>query len=85
MELMKVNEHGMNYSNLAKKERDALHNLSHERLIKVKPVSKSSRIVIWNSVHYLIECQKQLSEKDAYEKLERNPLEKVTKRINSTT
>ena len=29
-ELMKINEHGMNYSNLSKEERDALHNILHD-------------------------------------------------------
>ena len=45
-ELMKINEHGMNYSNLSKEERDALHNLSHDDSIIIKPDDKGSGIVI---------------------------------------
>ena len=48
-------------------------------------MNKSNGIVIWDSVHYLIKCQKQLSEKEVFEKLERSPLEKFTKRMYSTT
>ena len=43
---MKINEHGMNYSNLSKEERDALHNLSHDDSIIIKPAYKGSQIVI---------------------------------------
>ena len=45
-ELMKINERGMNYSNLSKEERDALHNLSHDDSIIIKPAYKGSQIVI---------------------------------------
>ena len=45
-QLMKINEHGMNYSNLSKEERDTLHNLSHDDSIIIKPAYKGSQIVI---------------------------------------
>ena len=43
-ELMKINKHGVNYSNLSKEER--LHNLSHNDSIIIKPAYKGSQIVI---------------------------------------
>ena len=46
-ELMKINEHGMNYSNLSKEERDTLHNLSHDHSIIIKPADIGSGIVTW--------------------------------------
>ena len=83
-ELMKINEHGMNYSNLRKEERDALHNLSHDDSIIIKPADKGTGIVIWDRSDYLLECQRQLSEQQVYEKIEQNPLEKVKNRIKTT-
>ena len=46
-ELMKIKEHGMNYSNLSKEERDTLHNLSHDHSIIIKPADIGSGIVTW--------------------------------------
>ena len=43
-ELMKINKHGVNYSNLSKEER--LHNLSHDDSIIIKPAYKGSQTVI---------------------------------------
>ena len=43
---MKINKHVLNYSNLSKEERDALHNLSHNDSIIIKPAYKGSQIVI---------------------------------------
>ena len=83
-ELMKINEHGMNYSSLSKEERDALHNLSNDDSIIIKPADKGSGIVIWDRSDYLLECQRQLSEQQVYEKIEQSPLEKVTHRIKTT-
>ena len=83
-ELMKINENGMNYSNLSKEERDALHNLSHDDSIIIKPADKGSGIVIWDRSDYLLECQRQLSEQQVYEKIEQSPLEKVTNKIKTT-
>ena len=34
---MKINEHGRNYSNLSKEQRDAFHNLSQDDSIIIKP------------------------------------------------
>ena len=83
-ELMKINEHGMNYSNLSKEVRDALDNLSHDDSIIIKPADKGSGIVIWDRSDYLLACQRQLSEQQVHEKIEQSPLEKVTKRIKTT-
>ena len=52
-ELMKINEYGMNYSSLNKEERDALHILSHDDSIIIKPADKGSGIVIWNRSDYV--------------------------------
>ena len=51
-ELIKINERGMNYSNLSKEQRDALHNLSHDDSIITKPAAKGSGIVIWDRPDY---------------------------------
>ena len=45
-DLMQINKHGVNSSNLSKEERDALHNLSHNDSIIIKPAYKGSQIVI---------------------------------------
>ena len=45
-ELMKINKHGVNYFNVSKEETDALHNLSHDDSIIIKPAYKGSQIVI---------------------------------------
>ena len=74
----------MNYSNLSKEDRDALHNLSHDDSIIIKPADKGSGIVIWNRSDYLLACQSQLSELQVYEKIEPSPLQKVTNRIKTT-
>ena len=75
-ELMKIKEHGMNYSNLSKEERDALHNLSHDDSIIIKPADKGSGIVIWDRSDYLLESRRQLSEQQVYEKIEQKSLRK---------
>ena len=75
-EFMKINEHGMNYSNLSKEERDALYYLSHDDSIIIKPADKGSGIVIWDRSDYLLECRRQLSEQQVYEKIEQKSLRK---------
>ena len=67
-ELIKINEHGMSYSNLSKEERDALHNLSQNDSIIIKPADNGSGIVIWDRLDCLLECQRQLSEQQVYKK-----------------
>ena len=67
-ELIKINEHGMSYSNLSKEERDALHNLSQNDSIIIKPADNGSGIVIWDRSDCLLECQRQLSEQQVYKK-----------------
>ena len=65
---MKINEHGINYSNLSKEESDALHNLSHNDSLIIKPADKGSEIVIWDRSDYLL--KQQLSEQQVYGKIE---------------
>ena len=81
-ELMKINKHGVNYSNLSKEER--LHNLSHDDSIIIKPAYKGSQIVIWDRSDYLLECQRQLSEQQVYEKIEQTPIWKLACFIKAT-
>ena len=73
-----------NYSNLSKEERDALHNLSHDDSIIIKPADKGSGIVVWVRSYFLLGCQRELSEQQVYEKIEQSPLEKVTNKIKTT-
>ena len=72
-ELMKVNEHNMNYYNFSKEERDALHKLSRVDSIIIKPADKGSGIVVLDRVNYLVECQKYLSKEEVYEKIGHSP------------
>ena len=66
----------MNNSNLSKEERDVLHNLSRDDSIIIKPADKGSGIVIWDRSDYLLECRRQLSEQQVYEKIEQKSLRK---------
>ena len=82
-ELIKINKHDMNYSNLSKEERDALLNLSHDDSTIIKHADKANGIAFWDRSDYLLECQRQLSEQQVYETIEQSPLEKVSNRIKT--
>ena len=82
-ELIQINKHGMNYSNLSKEERDASLNLSHDDSIIIKHADKGSGRAFWGRSDYLLDCQRQLSEQQVYETIEESPLEKVSNRIKT--
>ena len=54
---------------LTKEEREALKNLSQDKLIVIKEVEKGSAVVVWDINDYLQEADQQISDKDVYEEV----------------
>ena len=56
---MQIDEQGQNYTNLAKKEREAMKELMNDYSIIIKPAGKGSGVVIWDTQDDLRECENQ--------------------------
>ena len=78
---MQIDEQGQNYPNLTKKEREAMKELMNDCDIIIKPASKGSGIVIWDTQDYLRECENQLTDINVYEKVEGDPVTGTNKKI----
>ena len=63
----------LSYSNLTKEERLALNSLRDDTSIIIKEADKGSGVVVWDRKDYLKEAEKQLGDKETYEKLS-NPV-----------
>ena len=63
LELPKVD---IKYSNLSREEWNAIRSLADDRSIIIKKADKGSCIVIWGRNDYLMEAEKQLSDKKVY-------------------
>ena len=57
------------YSDLSREEWNAIRSLADDRNILIKKADKGSCIVIWGRNNYLIEAEKQLSEKKVYQEV----------------
>ena len=70
---MQIDEQGQSYSNLSKKELEAMKVLLNDYNIIIKPADKGNGIVIWDKQDYLRECGNQLTDINVYEKVEGDP------------
>ena len=80
-ELLQIEERGKNFSNLTSEEREALKALVNDDQIVIKPADKGSAIVIWDREDYEKEAQRQLYDEKIYEKVNRDPIPEVNKKI----
>ena len=61
--LFEVTKQGLRYSNLSKEEWEAIRSLADDRFIVIKKADKSSCVVAWERNDYVLEAEKQLTEK----------------------
>ena len=80
---MQIEERGKNFSNLSEAEREALKALVNDDTIVIKPADKGSAIVVWDREDYEKEAQRQLYDERVYEKVTRDPIPEVNKRIET--
>ncbi|KAJ1201427.1 hypothetical protein NDU88_005236 [Pleurodeles waltl] len=71
-------------NNLSPQERMALRSLDDIKDIVIKEADKGGNIVIMNRSDYVREIDRQLQDQRAYCKLSTNPIEKITKDIETT-
>ena len=67
---MAIKEEGKNYSNLSKKEQQALKTLKNPSDIVIKETDKGGAIVVWGREDYCNEAYRQLSDKEVCEPVE---------------
>ena len=68
-ELFELPEAGIKYTNLSREEWNAIRSLADNRNIIIKKADKGSCIVIWDSNDYLMEAEKQFSDKKVYQEV----------------
>ena len=59
--------------NLSTKQRKALRDLAKDKSITIKPADKGGAIVLMDTIDYILEADRQLSEEGTYQKLESDP------------
>ena len=72
------------YIDLTKEEHEAIKSLRSGASIVIKEINRGSGVVVWGREDYLIEAEKQPSDKKVYGKLEgdiENPLIKIVKSL----
>ena len=62
-ELFQLPKADIKYSDLSREEYNGIRSLADDRNITVKKADKGSCIVIWGRNYYLMEAEKQLSDK----------------------
>ena len=68
-ELFELPEAGIKYTNLSREEWNVIRSLADNRNIIIKKAEKGSCIVIWDSNDYLMEAEKQFSDKKVYQEV----------------
>ena len=68
-ELFELPEAGIKYTNLSREEWNVIRSLADNRNIIIKKADKGSCIVIWDSNDYLMEAEKQFSDKKVYQEV----------------
>ena len=68
-ELFELPKADIKYSDLSREEWNAKRSLADDRNILIKKADKGLCIVIWGRNNYLIEAEKQLSEKKVYQEV----------------
>lgn len=71
------------YNNMSKEERDALHDLSKDNKVIVRPADKGGAIVLQNVGDYEMEIKKQLTDSVFYEKLPSDPSKRLKSHVHS--
>ena len=83
-ELFELPEADIKYSNLSREEWNAIRSFDDDRNIIIKEADQGSCIVIWGQNDYLMEEEKQLSEKKVYQEVSNseNILSKLAEMCN---
>ena len=68
-ELLELPNADIKYSNLSREDWNVIRSLADDRIIIIKKADKGSRIVIWGRNDYLMETEKQLSNKKVYQEV----------------
>ena len=68
-ELFELPKADIEYSNLSREEWNAIRSLADDGSIIIKKADKGSCIVIWSRNDYLMEAEKQLSDKKVYQEV----------------
>ena len=71
--MLAVSPDGKNFPNLSFQEREALGELKSDRSIVIKEADKGSAVVVWDREDYVAEANRQLSNLEVYEALDRDP------------
>lgn len=71
------------YNNMSKEERDALHDLSRDNKVIVRPADKGGAIVLQNAIDYEKEIKRQLTDSVFYEKLSSDPSKRLKSQVHS--
>ncbi|XP_069134262.1 uncharacterized protein [Argopecten irradians] len=69
--------------NRSTSQRRALHSLQHNAEIVIKPADKGAAVVIMNRRDYISEANRQLSNAQFYQKLDRDPTEEHSKLVKT--
>ena len=69
IELFELPKADIEYSNLSREEWNAIRSLADDGSIIIKKADKGSCIVIWSRNDYLMEAEKQLSDKKVYQEV----------------
>ena len=81
MNLLKAKRPPNNKGNLTKQERLGLTELANDPNIVIKKADKGSAVVVIQTIDYLHEGYRQLSDKEFYTKLKEDPTMDISKRI----
>ena len=80
--ILSINEGGRNYSNLDKEGRMTLKDLKSYEDIVIKSADKGSAVVVWGREDYCREASEQLTDELVYDRVNDNPLGRVTTLID---
>ena len=72
-ELLAIPTEGKSYNNLSQSEISALSDLKRDRNIVIKGVDKGSAVVVRDRGDYIVEAKRQLSARQVYEEVDRDP------------
>ena len=83
-EIFTLSEKPLRYSNLSKEEWQVVRSLANDRNIVIKKADKGSCVVIWDRLDYIMEAEKQLSDKTIYKDVtfNKNIIPNLTEKSN---
>ena len=71
-ELLAIPVEGKSYSNLSQPEISALGCLNQDRNVVIKGADKGSAVVVWDRCDYILEANRQLSDSQVYEEVDKD-------------